>query len=70
MDSHNNNENHMFQQMLGVCGTRLVSPGWLVLGIMVGTDDVLTLKTRHYNVIPAVSEPTQPPWTFDLTKHH
>ena len=23
----------MFQQMLGVCGTTLVSPGWLGLGI-------------------------------------
>ena len=30
----------MFQQMLGVCGTNLASPGWLVLGVMVGTSDV------------------------------
>ena len=26
---------YAFQQMLGVCGTRLFSPGWLVLGLSV-----------------------------------
>ena len=35
----NNDDNtYMFQGMLGVCGTSLVSPGWLVLGITVGYD--------------------------------
>ena len=31
--------------MPGVCGTSLVSPGWLVLGVTVGADDVQTLKS-------------------------
>ena len=35
------------QEMLGVCGTSLVSPGWLVLGDMVGMGDVQTLKLGH-----------------------
>ena len=38
--------------MLGVCGTSLVSPGWLDLGVSVGMVDVQTLEIRHYNVIP------------------
>ena len=60
----------MFQQMLGVYGTSLVSPGWLVLGVMVGMCDIPTLTTRYYNVVPDLSWPTHTPWTFDLTKHH
>ena len=44
--------------MLGVCGTSLISPGWLVLGITVGMLDGQTLEIRHYNVIPDLSGPT------------
>ena len=41
--------------MPGVCGINLVSPGWLVLGIMAGTGDVPTVKARQYNVITSLS---------------
>ena len=47
--SNNDHSKYMFQQMLGVCGTSLVSPGWL--GVTVGMWDVQTLRIRHYNVI-------------------
>ena len=40
-----NNNKYMFQQMLGVCDTSLVSPGWLVLGVTVGECDVQTLNS-------------------------
>ena len=59
----------MFQQMLGVCGASLVSPGWLVLSGMVGMCDVQSLEITYYNVIPDFSEPTHTPWMFDFTKH-
>ena len=36
MINHNHNYN-MFQQMLRVCGTSLVSPGWHIPGITAGT---------------------------------
>ena len=39
-----NNNKYMFQQMLGVFGTCLVSPGWLVVGVAVGKCDVQTLN--------------------------
>ena len=32
-------------------GTSLVSPGWLVLGLVVGTAIVQTLTTRQHNVV-------------------
>ncbi len=35
--NHNHNNNNMFQQMLRVCGTSLVSPGWHIPGITAGT---------------------------------
>ncbi len=38
-----NVNSHTLQQLLGVCGTCLISPGWLVLGVPVGTCDVQTL---------------------------
>ena len=56
--------------MLGVYGTSLVSPGWIVLGVMVGMCDIQTLTTRYSNVVPDLSRPTHTPWTFDLTKRH
>ncbi len=48
-NQHHHNRNHSnntytLQQMLDVCSTSLVLPGWLVLGIMVGTCDVQTSK--------------------------
>ena len=52
--------------MLGVCGTSLVLPGWLVLRGTVGTGEIQTLVIRHYNVIPDLSGQTHTPWTFDL----
>ena len=60
----------MFQQMLDVYGRSLVSPGWLVLSVMVGMCDIQTLTTRYYNVVPDFFRPTHIPWTFDLTKRH
>ena len=45
-------KNNYIQQMLGVSGTHFVAPGWLVLGVTVGTGVVQTLKIRHYNVTP------------------
>ena len=47
--AHNNNNNtsasyYMVQQMLHVCGTSLVLPGWLVLGVMVGTCECFACK--------------------------
>ena len=42
----------MFQQMLDVCGTSLVLPNWLILGVTVGTCDVRILEIRHYNITP------------------
>ena len=47
--------NYTLQQMLGVIGTSLISPGWFILGGMVGTGNVSTLKSRHYNVITDLS---------------
>ena len=35
--------------MIGVCGTSLVPPGWLVLGVTAGTDDVQTLGMSLYD---------------------
>ena len=60
----------MFQQMLGVCGASLVSPGWLVLSVMVGMCHIKSLKITHYNVIPDLSGPTHTLWMFGLTQHH
>ena len=58
----NSNVNYMLQQMLGVCGASLVSPGWLVLGIAVVMGNVQALKIRLYifQVRPLIL--TQPFW--------
>ena len=37
---YDSDDNYTFQQMLGVCGTSLVLPGWLALGVTVGMGDV------------------------------
>lgn len=58
---NSDDRNYMFQQMLEVRGTKLVSPGWLVQGV--GTCDVQTWKVRHDNVIPDLSGTTHTPWT-------
>jgi len=43
VDYNNHDDNsYMLQQKLGVSGTSLVSPGWLVLGILVRTCGVQT----------------------------
>ena len=44
--------------MPGVCGTSLVLPGWLVLGVMVGMGDIQTPKTRHCIVTSDLSGAT------------
>ena len=41
---NSDNNDHMFQHMQGVCGASVVLQGWLVLGVMIGTGDVQTLK--------------------------
>ena len=38
----------MFQQMLGVSDTSLVSSGWLVPGVTVGTCDALTQRQHDF----------------------
>ena len=38
--NNNSNNNYTFQQMLLVCWTSLVLPGWLVLGVTVGMGHV------------------------------
>ena len=47
----------MLQQMLGVCSTSLVLPGWLVLGITTGMCDVRTLKTVCHSNMPLANIP-------------
>ena len=46
-DVSNNDNGDMVQQVLGVCGTCLVLPGWLVLGVTVGTCGVISLCFAH-----------------------
>ena len=64
------NNSYIFPAMLGVCGTNLVSPGWLVLGVSVGTCEVQTTTTvtkMSFQVF--LGRPTHL-GPFDLTKHH
>ena len=69
-NNNNNNILHVPAQVLGVCGTSLVSPGWLVHSVTIRAKDVQLLKIRQNNVIPDLSRSTWRVWTFDLTKQH
>ena len=58
MCNNNNNNLHVPAQVLGVCGTSLVSPGWLVHSVTIRAKDVQLLKIRQNNVIPDLSRST------------
>ena len=51
--SRTSDSDYTFQQMLGVCGTNLVSPGWLVLWVTLGLCNVQTLHADDWTATKA-----------------